>query len=383
MKGYLKYLIATIMIPLIYISVIVYMNMSMEKKEHANDDKKEYVKVINNYLAETKIKLKTIRFEYPLNNNEATVISFGVLKEYMVFDTTLSSYGGSFLKDCSFIIIVNEGTSEVPEYNYYVSAMDVGGYSIGKNGKSTINSFSELNENLVINIDENYCVKYEDIENKLNVKITHSYLESNKNNNSQKESNINVNTDENIIKDNLNKKLESNSTAKELYDIVNKIDNCTVEGWSEIYKKDISLVSEYRNEISEIVMKIIGEPNTYKEINGTKFDAWTKEKVESAWKKVFGNTSEPFKDDQVHGVWCNTWNSDGTIHQGGCGGTCGLYSSTITDFDVKDDTISFYASVIFNDENNNDTNSESNYKYVFKKDSEGNYYFYSIEKLKK
>ena len=123
---------------------------------------------------------------------------------------------------------------------------------------------------------------------------------------------------------------------------------------------------------------------------------WNKDTVEKAYRKVFGNDAKI--DLKVDNYYWYDYKEDGTLYLNLAGGESGPYDITFKKIKKaikKDNVISLYMLITFVDEDENrysdiertkkienEETEEANYKYVFKKDSKGQYYFYSIEKIK-
>ena len=210
-------------------------------------------------------------------------------------------------------------------------------------------------------------------------KVNEPDIQESSNKNNKEESDIEVQYRK--IKNDLNKRLEEDSIAKELAKIatfdcyIGKID----------FSKDNMLIKELSDYvIANFAAKEFGEANCKKEIDGYTYEqCWTKEIVESAFKKVFGNTIKPFNDGQTHGLGY-VYTVDGLVYQLGVGDICGDFSTSILDFQKENDEYSFDLHIFFPDGSSDLKPSDliANYRAKFKKDTEGNYYFYSIEKIK-
>ena len=110
-------------------SVAKYINSA--KKSTYVDNVQSYVKA-----ARQEVLINNSPYGLPVNKNEATVISFAKLASALDNGGKTSSYGGAFVADNSFIVIVNENTAEEPQYVYYIAAVDDKGYGIGKNAST-------------------------------------------------------------------------------------------------------------------------------------------------------------------------------------------------------------------------------------------------------
>ena len=70
-------------------------------------------------------------FKYPVNNKEATIITFAALAEHLDKGGKKSPYGTAFVPENSFVVIANIGTAEEPKYEFFIAAIDEDGYGIG------------------------------------------------------------------------------------------------------------------------------------------------------------------------------------------------------------------------------------------------------------
>ncbi len=135
-KGFtLIELLAVIVILAVLLAIAVpavsnYINTS--KKSGYIDTVKMYVDAARNAsISET--------FDFPSDMNHATVIGFDELKDLLEKGGATSSYGNAWTTANSYVVIVNEGSSnENPKYVYYVAAYD-SKYAIGEvsGGSST------------------------------------------------------------------------------------------------------------------------------------------------------------------------------------------------------------------------------------------------------
>ncbi len=95
--------------------------------------KSTYIINVKEYVDAAKKELHLIDSEYqfPVSYGEATIISFKELESALDNGGKKSSYGAEFVPDCSYVMVVNDGTAEKPQYAYYVAAIDGKGYGIG------------------------------------------------------------------------------------------------------------------------------------------------------------------------------------------------------------------------------------------------------------
>ena len=152
-KGFtLIELLAVIVILAVLLAIAVpavsnYINTS--KKSGYIDTVKMYVDAARNAsISET--------FDFPSDKNHATAISFSELKDLLEKGGATSSYGNAWKTANSYVVIVNEGSSnENPKYVYYVAAFD-GKYAIGEvssgTSKARIVNADELGNGNVVRV---------------------------------------------------------------------------------------------------------------------------------------------------------------------------------------------------------------------------------------
>ncbi len=152
-KGFtLIELLAVIVILAVLLAIAVpavsnYINTS--KKSGYIDTVKMYVDAARNAsISET--------FDFPSDKNHATAISFSELKDLLEKGGATSSYGNEWKTANSYVVIVNEGSSnENPKYVYYVAAYD-GKYAIGEvssgTSKARIVNADELGNGNVVRV---------------------------------------------------------------------------------------------------------------------------------------------------------------------------------------------------------------------------------------
>ncbi len=117
--------------------------------------KSTYIINVKEYADAAKKELSLIDadYQYPVNHGDVTMISFDELKIALENGGKKSSYGAEFVKDSSYVLVVNDGTGEKPHYTYFVSAIDEKGYAIGvkkTTSKAQLVAYDDLtNENVV------------------------------------------------------------------------------------------------------------------------------------------------------------------------------------------------------------------------------------------
>ena len=117
--------------------------------------KSTYIINVKEYADAAKKELHLIdsEYEFPVSYGDATIISFKELESALENGGKKSSYGGEFGENYSYVMVVNDGTAEKPQYTYYIAAIDSKGYAIGvKDGtaKAQVIAYDNLsNENVV------------------------------------------------------------------------------------------------------------------------------------------------------------------------------------------------------------------------------------------
>lgn len=103
-------------------SVTKYINVSK---------KSTYIDNVQSYAMAAKNQATIGTYKYPVNNNEATVIHFSSIVNYLDKGGKTSSYGSEFVDNNSFVVIANEGSAEDPNYQMYIAAIDKENYGVG------------------------------------------------------------------------------------------------------------------------------------------------------------------------------------------------------------------------------------------------------------
>ena len=81
-------------------------------------------------------------YSFPVDKDQATIVSFDVLSKSIEKGGQKSSYDEKWNMYKSYVVIVNSGTADSPAYDYYVAATD-DKYVTGTTGGSTIRIISE------------------------------------------------------------------------------------------------------------------------------------------------------------------------------------------------------------------------------------------------
>lgn len=144
-----------------------------------NARKSTYIANVQSYAQAAMKEALAVDGKYlpPVNTNEATVISFGVLQDSLENGGKTSPYGADWNKDNSYVIVVNSKTAEEPKYTYYIAAIDEKGYGIGENKAATAKVYTELKESHILQLGNN-GISYSEVAGDLDICITSVYTES-------------------------------------------------------------------------------------------------------------------------------------------------------------------------------------------------------------
>ena len=83
-------------------------------------------------------------YSFPVDNNQATVVTFAALEKSIEKGGQKSSYDEAWDTTRSYVVILNKGTADSPSYEYYVAASD-GKYVTGKTDGTALRIISEKN----------------------------------------------------------------------------------------------------------------------------------------------------------------------------------------------------------------------------------------------
>ena len=157
----------------------------------------------------------------------------------------------------------------------------------------------------------------------------------------------------------------------------------------DAFKNDVTLAKDINPEIKiAIVYRLLAKS----EKNVSKFN---KEKVDKIWKKIFNEDVNIKPGDYSTNSMCYSYNEDGSLSKGeSCDGTC-AENFKLEQIVKSGNTIEVKVRIEFFDYNTQksyfdvdktipSTTDEFkysyNYKFIFKKNKDGDYYFHSIEK---
>ena len=185
-KGFtLIELLAVIVILSVLLAIAIpavskYINSS--KKNVYVTNVKEYVKA-----ARQELLINNSKYQLPINHNQATIISFEELKGTLDDGGEFSSYGGAFINNNSFVVVVNNGEAEDPDYIFYVAALDDKGYGIGNidsgNATAGLIQNTKIESSNIVQLGVENGFSYTETANKLGVEVTKTYGYSSTNTN--------------------------------------------------------------------------------------------------------------------------------------------------------------------------------------------------------
>ncbi len=89
----------------------------------------------DSYISEGKIFVESVKkdatseiYELPILNNDVTIVTFDVAS--LDKSNEKSPFGGKYILNKSYVVIINVGTGTDPEYQYYLAAQDSKNYAI-------------------------------------------------------------------------------------------------------------------------------------------------------------------------------------------------------------------------------------------------------------
>lgn len=116
---------------IVILGVLLAIAVPAVTKYITSSKKSGYIDNAKYYIGSARTEVLDGGYNAPVSNNEATVIYFSSLQPKLEKGGKTSSYGAAYEPENSFVVIVNEGTSEKPVLKYYVAALDESGYGIG------------------------------------------------------------------------------------------------------------------------------------------------------------------------------------------------------------------------------------------------------------
>ena len=129
--------------------------------KYINSSKKStFITNVKQYVDSARSEALSGKYAFPVGNKEATLITFKDIYPKLEKGGQTSSYDGHWFDDNetvdsanSFVLIVNEGTAEEPDYEYYVAAKDNKGYGLGNSSDgSYVAAVIEYNQLKDVNV---------------------------------------------------------------------------------------------------------------------------------------------------------------------------------------------------------------------------------------
>lgn len=84
-------------------------------------------------------------YDFPISTNDVTVISTGLIK--LNKGGTKSPFSGSWIKNNSYVAIINIGTDIDPEYKYYIALADSKRYTIALTAEEELDTDTIVRNN--------------------------------------------------------------------------------------------------------------------------------------------------------------------------------------------------------------------------------------------
>ncbi len=107
--------------------------------QYINDSrKKSFASQAELYVNAVRNDATSEIYPLPIGTNEATIVTLDKIK--LEKDTERSPFGGKYLYNKSYVVIVNAGDGDEPDYKYYFAAQDSKDYAIPLTEVSLISS---------------------------------------------------------------------------------------------------------------------------------------------------------------------------------------------------------------------------------------------------
>ncbi len=121
--------------------------------KYINSSKKStFIANVREYMNSASAGALANEYPNPVAHNDATLIKFKVIYPKLERGGATSPYDGDWDLENSYVLIVNAGTPEDPNYDLYVAAIDSKGYAIGEGSTATFIEYALLKPNNVIQI---------------------------------------------------------------------------------------------------------------------------------------------------------------------------------------------------------------------------------------
>ena len=154
--------------------------------KYINSSKKStFITNIKQYVDSARNEALAGEYQFPVSANDATLITFKDIFPNLEKGGSTSSYDGTwFTADetlataNSFVLIVNEGTAEKPDYKYYVAAKDSSGFGLGDaDGNAAVIEYNQLKDTNVAQLTTGVTYNAEDrsVSAKDGIEVTRTY----------------------------------------------------------------------------------------------------------------------------------------------------------------------------------------------------------------
>lgn len=141
---------------IVILGVLLAIAIPSVSKYIATSKKSTYVSNAQSYVEAVRNESMISEYDFPVNAGDATVITFAKLADSLEKGGKTSPYGYDFELASSFVVILNIGTAESPKYEYYIFAVDKGGYGIGKSSNDVAVaeavSYDDLNKDHILQL---------------------------------------------------------------------------------------------------------------------------------------------------------------------------------------------------------------------------------------
>lgn len=139
-KGFtLVELLAVIVILAILIAIAV----PAVTKYITKSRKEGMIQTANSFVSAISTDTVSEFYELPIGNNDVTIISVDLIKLENGKEKT--PYSGHWLPKYSYVAIINVGTDEDPEYEYYIALRDSKRYTISLTNNATSSNITRSN----------------------------------------------------------------------------------------------------------------------------------------------------------------------------------------------------------------------------------------------
>lgn len=135
---------------IVILGVLLAIAVPAVTKYISSSRKSTYITNVKEYMNSVSNGLISNEYQNPIGKNEATVVTFSAIYPRLERGGSTSPYDGVWDLNNSFVLIVNTGSAEEPQYDLYVAASDSKGYTIGEGADAAIIEYDSLKSSNVI-----------------------------------------------------------------------------------------------------------------------------------------------------------------------------------------------------------------------------------------